>query len=368
MPGSTPPAPARRTARPFWFGQPGRLSNLSPLAAAGLSALLILIVAVALLTHAPVEPVRERLSPATTAILDHVRHGQSFYPAALDALRENDRPLRPVLFAVPLPALSITLAALPPLVGYGLMTILAVAVAASWLRRVIPIFDRQGPRALAVILLVAGLYPLINSTMIAVPEAWAGMFIALSLAQRRPEAMPTAVALGLAAMLISQTALLYALVMLALAWQAGVRREVTAWMIAIAIALLALAAHAHALNPLVTRLDPAIDAPIDLLSPGTLIATIASASVVGYLPMGVVVPLSVLAALGWAHWRQAAARRAGATMAAFALATLVTGSAAFVAGLSPLFFLGVVLAPDAVRELIAAARERRRITVTRVVR
>ncbi len=45
-------------------------------------------------------------------------------------------------------------------------------------------------------------------------------------------------------------------------------------------------------------------------------------------------------------------------MAVYALLTLVTGSPVLVLGLSPLFFLGVVFAPDAVRELILAARDR----------
>jgi hypothetical protein len=368
MPGSVPSAPSRRTTRPLWLGQQGRLSTVSPLAATGILALLILFVAIAIGTQAMVEPVGDHLSPVSRAMLDHVRHGQSFYSAAIDALRENGRALRPALIAVPLPALTVTLAALPEMVGQGLMVMLGVAVLASWLRRVAPVISHRGPLILAAILLAAGLYPLIDRAMAAVPEAWAAMLIPLSLVQRRPEGSLSAVALGLAAMILSPVALLHGMVMLALAWQAEARREAIGWMVALAIALLILAAHAHALNDLVSGADPAMGSPFFVLAPGSWVASLASINAVGFLPMVLVVPLTALAALGWANWRQALARRAGMTMLAYGVAALLTGAPAMMLGLSPLFFLGVVFAPDAVRELIVAARDRRRITVTRVVR
>ena len=368
MPGSAPSAPSRRMPRPLWLGQPGRLFNISPMVAMGVLALLVLFVPVALATQGLVEPVADHLSPVSLAILDHVRHGQSFYPAAIDALRENDRALRPALLAIPLPALTVTLAVLPPVLGRALMAALGLAVMAIWLRRVAPVMSYRGPVLLAAILLAAGLYPLVDGAMVAVPEAWAGLLIALSLVQRRPEGSLSAIALGLAAMVLSPMALLYGMVMLALAWRAKVRQEAIGWMIALAVALLVLAAHAHALHDLVGAADPAMGSPIAILSPGRWVASLASIHAMGFLPMALVVPLTALAALGWANWRQALARRAAATILAYALAGLLTGAPVMMLGLSPLFFLGVVFAPDAVRELIAAARDRRRITVTRVVR
>lgn len=368
MPGSTPPAPLRRSQRPLWLGQPGRMTGLSPMVARAVLALLILLIAIGYATQGAFESVGERLPPVTTTILDHVRHGQSFYPAALDALRENDRALRPALFAVPLPALFVTLAALPTLVWHGGLLLLGMAMMTGWLRRMVPVLETRTAIGLLAILLIAGFYPLPDRPMVTAPESWAAVLIALSLVQRRPEAGLSAVALGLVAMILTPMALPYALVMLVLAAQAGARREAIGWMTALAVALLVLAAHAHALNALVSAVDPAMGSPIHVIAPGTLIAAVADAQAIGFLPMSVVVPLAVLAALGWAHWRAPAARRAGMTLAVYALLTLVTGSPVLVLGLSPLFFLGVVFAPDAVRELILAARDRRRITVTRVVR
>lgn len=368
MPGSAPPLPSRRTSRPLWLSQPGRLSGMTPPVAIGVLALLIVLIAAMLLTGGEPDAVSDRLPPVSAAILDHVRHGQDFYSAAIDALRENGRPLRPVLLAVPLPALPVTLSLLPPPVDHVLLVLLGLAVVAGWARRCWPLFEGRGPRALAIVLLVAGLYPALDRAMVSVPEVWAALLIALSLVQRRPDAMPTAVALGLAAMILSPIALLHALLMGFLAWRAGAEREATGWIGATALAMILYAAHAHRLNAMVGPVDPAIASPVAFQSPGEWLAVIASASGVGVLPVVLAIPLGLLAALGWAHWRQPVARRAGITLAAYALFGLITGAPAFALAVAPLLFLGVVFAPDAVRELIAAARDRRRITVTRVVR
>lgn len=368
MSGSAPPVSSRRLSRPLWLSQPGRLSGMTPPIAIGVLALLLVMIVVTFWSGGDTSTLGDRLTPVSAAILDHVRHGQDFYSAAIDALRENGRPLRPVVLAVPLPALPVTLALLPPRIGQWLLVLLGLAVVAAWSRRCWPLFEGRGPRALAIVLLVAGLYPALDRTMVAVPEVWAALLIALSLVQRRPDAMPTAVALGLAAMILSPVALLHALLMGFLAWRAGAEREATGWIGATAVAMILYAAHAHRLNAMVGPIDPAIPSPIVLQSPGEWLAAIVSASGVGVLPVAIALPLAVLAALGWVHWRQPVARRAGITLAAYGLFGLVTGATAFALAVAPLLFLGVVFAPDAVRELIAAARDRRRITVTRVVR
>lgn len=364
MAGSTPPT----RPRPLWLGHPGRLTGLSPMVAGGMLGFVLLLILLAWATQGPIVPLPDRLAPVSVAIMDHVRHGQPFYAAAIDALRENEQPLRPALIAVPLPALPVALAALPPSLGDGLLVLLGLGVVIAWGRRWRPALHHPIAQGLALILAVAGLYPLVAWPMSVVPESWAALLIALSLVQRRPQATPTAIALGLAAMLLTPVALLHALVMLALAWQARARQEMLGWIIAIALFLLVLAAHAHALNMAVTAIDPAMGDILAIPSPAMLIAGIASAGAVGFLPLWLVLPLGVLAALGWVHWRLPVARRAGVTLAAYALAAALTGGAGFLLMLSPLLFLGLVFAPDTLRDLFVAVRARRRITVKRVVR
>jgi len=366
--GSAPPVRQRRLARPLWLNQPGRVTGLSPMRAGGVLGLLLLLILVLWTTQRPIVPVPDRLAPVSVTIIDHVRHGQSFYPAAIDALRENEQPLRPALIAVPLPALPVALATVSPDIGETLLILLALSVVVAWARSWRIALDRPVAQGLALILAVAGLYPLVAWPMSVVPESWAALLVALSLAQHRPQGMATAVALGLAAMIVTPVALVHALVMLVLAWHSRARQEVIGWIIAIALFLLVLAAHAHALHTAVTAVDPVMGDALALTTPADLIAGVASTGAVGFLPLSLVLPLAVLAALGWLHWRRPVARRAGVTMAAYALAALLTGGAGFLLMLAPLFFLGLVFAPDSVRELVAALRDRRRITVKRVVR
>ncbi len=62
------------------------------------------------------------------------------------------------------------------------------------------------------------------------------------------------------------------------------------------------------------------------------------------LPVAIALPLAVLAALGWVHWRQPVARRAGITLAVYALFGLVTARLPL-RWQSPASVLGVVFAP-----------------------
>ena len=118
---------------------------MTPPIAIGVLALLLVMIVVTLWSGGDTSTLGDRLTPVSAAILDHVRHGQDFYSAAIDALRENGRPLRPVVLAVPLPALPVTLALLPPRIGQWLLVLLGLAVVAAWSRRCWPLFEGRGP-------------------------------------------------------------------------------------------------------------------------------------------------------------------------------------------------------------------------------
>ena len=78
MPGSAPPVSPRRISRPLWLSQPGRLSGMTPPVAIGMLALLFVLIAGLLWTGGDADPVADRLTPVSAAILDHVRHGPDF--------------------------------------------------------------------------------------------------------------------------------------------------------------------------------------------------------------------------------------------------------------------------------------------------
>ena len=81
--------------------------------------------------------------------------------------------------------------------------------------------------------------------------------------------------------------------------------------------------------------------------------------------------LLALALFGWAAWDEPLALRGLATFAAYAaLIGLFARANTFYWGLmiAPVILIGLVFAPDGLRDLAVAARDRRRITVTRLTR
>ena len=88
-------------------------------------------------------------------------------------------------------------------------------------------------------------------------------------------------------------------------------------------------------------------------------------------PMMVTMPLLVLALVGWAVPRGWAAARTGSVLLTFWLFAASrraadVGEAALL--VAPLSLVGLAFVFPALRDLVAAALDRRRITVTRVVR
>ena len=89
------------------------------------------------------------------------------------------------------------------------------------------------------------------------------------------------------------------------------------------------------------------------------------------LPLALAAPLVGAALVGWAAWRDPLATRVLATLVAYGAVLAVAGRVdTFYWGLltAPVLLVGLVFAPDALRDLWAAALDTRRITVTRMVR
>ena len=89
------------------------------------------------------------------------------------------------------------------------------------------------------------------------------------------------------------------------------------------------------------------------------------------LPMALAALLVTLSLFGWIGWRDQAAGRVAGTLAAFGLAiALFARPDTFYWALmvAPLSLIGLAFAPDGLRDLFRQALDRRRITVTKVVR
>jgi hypothetical protein len=87
------------------------------------------------------------------------------------------------------------------------------------------------------------------------------------------------------------------------------------------------------------------------------------------LPLALAAPLVGLALFGWTVWTSPIALRVTATLLAYAVLLATAGRLdTFYWGLliAPVLLAGLVFAPDGLRDLVAAALDRRRIVVRRV--
>ncbi|WP_375402465.1 hypothetical protein [uncultured Sphingomonas sp.] len=370
------------TRMPIWTARPTRFAALPPGRARATLALLVLLLAACLLALRSPSPPPVSGDSANRAedqadvvlyqtIVEQVRHGGDYYAVTAQALRTGDYPLRPFV-TFRLPTLAAVQARLPDLGSKVLLYALAAGTAIAWWMRLVPAFGRAPPRVVALLLLSGGMLVFVQAELMWFHEVWAGLLIALSLALRRPGRWVEAVAFGLAATLVRETAALYVGVMAAAAWAEGERREATGWALAAAVLAVVVAAHAYAVAQVVRPLDPASAGWAGMLGFGFFVRTMTLSTALSLPPLWLAAPMVGLALFGWAAWAEPLAARALATFAAYAVLLGVAGRVdTFYWGLlvaGPLL-VGLAFVPDGLRDLsgAAASGRRRRITVTRLV-
>jgi len=369
---------------PLWLAAPTRFAGLS-VRRAQVAAALALVLLLACFTALPA-PAPPPVSPEASAsseqedradvilyqnIVGGLRAGGDYYDVAARALRTDGYPLKPFV-TFRLPTLARVQAAIPDLLSSLLLFAVAGLTIAAWYRRLGPHLTHPAPRLVVAALTVGGLSSFIRPDLIAFHEVWAGPLIALSLATWRPGKATMAIAIALAAMLIRETAALYAGVMALAALVEGRRREVLGWVAAVAVLAVAVAAHAHAVAQVVRPDDMASPGWSGMLGFGFFVKTMTLATSLSTLPALVAAPLVGVALIGWAGWRDPLAVRALGVLAGYALLLAVFCRVdTYYWGLlaAPILPIGLVFAPDSLRDLWRGVRQRRRrITVTRTTR
>jgi hypothetical protein len=364
----------------FWLTAPSRFAALRRPQARmviALSSILVLLCLLALRVPEPpmlsavTGPDRGQTDLALyEKIVAAVRGGENYYTAAADALRAGGYPLRP-FFTMRMPGLAVTLAALPEWLPRYLLFALGLTAGIAWMVRLRTALNRLLPRLGAALLLLGSLLAFLQPGLVAFHEIWAGLFVALSLALRRPGRWIEAAALALIAMLIRETALLYALVMAFFAWREGEGREALGWAVAILLFAVMLAVHAHAVLGVTGPLDPASPGWTGFWGLGLFVKSLTLATALQLLPLWGAALLVGLTMFGWAAWDDPLGARMLAVLAAYGLAIgLFARLDTFYWGLmvAPVFLVGLVFVPDGLRDLVRQALDRRRITVTRVAR
>ncbi|WP_260598497.1 hypothetical protein [Sphingomonas endolithica] len=304
------------------------------------------------------------------SIVSGVRAGGEYYGVAAAALRNGNYPLKPFV-TFRLPTLATLQASMPSALWSLLLHILAAAVALAWFIRLRPAFARPPSRATALLLLGGGLIAFVQSGLAGLHEIWAGLIIALSLALRRPGRWVEAAAFGMIAMLFRETAALYVGIMAAIALMEGNRREAYGWLATLAAFAIVIMFHAHAVAQVVRPLDPSSPGWDGMLGFGFFVSSMTVSTALALAPAWLAALLVALTLFGWAAWDDPLALRALATFCGYAtLLALFGRSDTFYWGLmiAPTILIGLAFVPDALRETVLAARNPRRITVTRLTR
>lgn len=364
-----------RTRR-VWTVHPSRFAALSR-SRARLAWLAVILVLLASLTALAVPPLT-----GTETGGDHItdvglyervvasmKGGDGYYVAASDAMRAGGYPLSPFV-TVRLPALAVVQAALPGWASIALLLALATATAVAWATRIGVALTGIAPRAVLMLLLAASMLAFFQPAMVLFHEVWAGLLVALSLVLRRPGRALESIALALAAMLIRETAALYALVMLAFALRERARREAVGWIIALLLLAGVLVLHAQAVAGVTGPLDPASAGWTGLNGPGFFLQALLAATALQALPVAVGALLVALALIGWASWDDALGLRTFTLLIAYGAAISIFArldNFYWALMIAPVALIGLVFLPDALADLWHRALDRRRIKVTTVV-
>ncbi|MBX3565247.1 MAG: hypothetical protein KF730_11820 [Sphingomonas sp.] len=370
-------------ARPatFWLTDSSRFASIPRSRARIALGLLALLLALCLTALAAPDPqalgAAERGGSGQTdlmlyeKIVSGVRGGENYYVVAADALRAGSYPLRPFL-TFRLPGLASALAAVPQWlpVRYFLFT-LVLCVAGAWANRLRDDLKGPLPAVAALVLMLGSLLVFAQFELAPFHEIWAALLVALSLAIRRPGRWIEAVAIGLAAMLIRETAAIYVFIMLGFAWLEGERREAIGWGAALALFVVAMGAHAWAVAGVTGPTDPLSPGWAGLLGFGFFVKAVTLATGLQMLPLWAGALLVGLSLFGWAAWREPAGLRMVAVLAGYAaligiFARLDTFYWALM--VAPVFLLGLLFAPAGIRDLVRQSLDKPRITVTRVTR
>jgi hypothetical protein len=293
------------------------------------------------------------------AVVERVRAGQAYEPAAVAEQRARGFPLKPFVVVRP-PALATALAHLPgERTGDLLLALLAAGVIGAWTWRLHAI--RPGSVWLAATALI--LFTGVGLTMggggaSLFHEAWAGLLIALSLGLRTEKRFAAAVLIGLAAAVTRELAMPYLAIMALFALVERRRLEAGCFAAALAVALALLALHAHAVMSLVKPGDLASAGWVRLggwafvLKTGrwSLLAMLA-----GSWAAAVILPLSLIGAAGW---RTSAGPRLAALLLGYTLGFMAIGrpeNSYWGLLVAPLVAVGLSLAPMALGDLIRGA-------------
>ena len=290
-------------------------------------------------------------------ILSRIEAGEPYYATVSDELRRSGYPLRPPLNFRP-PTLVYLPSALPADgIRVGVLRSLALTTGIFLMLAIRPHCAGPVPMAAGGILIATGLVPATVGVAVLWHEVWASMAIALSLALYRRDRWLLSAGIGLVAVLLRKLALLYLVVMAALAFRDGQQKELFGWLGILAFGVAMLLAHLSFANGYVLPTDPV--SPSWVRGGGWPFVLLTAQWNQAICPDWLVAITVPLALLGLGNWRSQTGTRIAATVGGYVAAFLAIGRGDNTYwGLiyTPLLPIGLLFAGRALMDLWRAAR------------
>jgi hypothetical protein len=284
--------------------------------------------------------------------VEDVHAGQNYYDAFGRRQKERNFPGDRVFNWRP-PLYFWLLGQLPNLI-WGQALVALTALATILLAYSVVQHDGGTARAAVVVVLLLG--PALwcgLADIFLVTDLPAGWLIALSVFAYAAERRRLGVAAGLAALVIRELALLYCLISLGLAWRQRRRGEVVAWLIGFAGYGLYMVLHLREAYQRITPENLPHPGWLQLGGPAFVLATTRVNAYLIIAPAwlaAVYLPLALLGLAGQ-HGERRAALTVGAYVTAFLIVGIHPDNAYWGLLYAPLLPLGLVWAPDALRDL-----------------
>ena len=288
-------------------------------------------------------------------IVDRIRTGDSYYPAAHAELLAGDYGTRSV-FNWRTPAYPRFLAFVTPRVAQIALSVMALLAVLLLYRRLKMGFG-IGVAAASALCLTANLAVLASSKSVFFSEMAAGVLILLSIAAYSNRRFAWGALAGLAALFVRELAAPYVLISVLLALRDKRWPEVRVWAAGLAAYAAYFAVHGSSVNNLLGPADRAGEGWLRFGGPDFVLSTASYNGVLGAVPLWVAAVLLPLGLLGLSNWPDGL--RGAATVACFVLLFALIGNtfnAYWGLMFTPLMMLGVPLAFPAIAGAVGAGR------------
>lgn len=308
------------------------------------------------------------------AAIARIRKGENYYDFIVSEQRARDYPVNPAI-AVRLPTLAYLDAWLGTPGQIAAAIALMLGIIAVWWRR----FGAEGvsPRArrMATATVFVGASLGLNRHYFPLHELWAGGLIALSFGLHRVGANGQggrwlaafcAAALALA---IREHTLPFVLLMAATALWYRNWKEAAAWSALVAMFLVGLMIHLSLIHRDVLPSDPHSAPWLVMRGLSGWLGNVVQSSNLRWLPHFLAGPAVVLMTFGWLGWKGRGGLFGFLLSAGYGAAFMLAGrwdNFYWGAMIAPAMFAGIVFAPRALAELVAAARLPVRLPVSAV--